>query len=237
MAHMECRGFEATASSTGLVRRWRRRAGSGVHRLGAAVRVTLRVGKLLAFSAFHRADYARWADTGNLQAWWDSRTERLARLVPPGGRVIEFGAGRRRLETYLAQGSAYIPSDLVDRGPGTIVCDLNLRPLPDLSDVKPDVAVFGGVCEYIRDLPGLVGWLSTQVSSCVTSYACVRTPATSLSGLAERFERIHYGYMNHYSEEALVALFARSGFTCESRDTWDSQKLFRFSRSRQARPA
>src|SRR5690348_9570014 len=68
------------------------------------------------------ADHARWSSPGGLEEWWVERTGILAQLLPAGSRVIEFGAGRRQLEKLLPNGCTYIPSDLVDRGPGTIVC-------------------------------------------------------------------------------------------------------------------
>ena len=51
-----------------------------------------------------------------------------------------------------------MPSDMVDRGPGTIICDLNIRPLPDLGSGTYDVAVLLGVLEYLRDVPSFLDW-------------------------------------------------------------------------------
>ena len=81
-----------------------------------------------------------------------SARKEIAKLIPAGSNVIEFGAGRRQLEKFLPAGCTYTPSDLVDRGPGTIVCDLNRPPLPDLRHLRLKVAVFGGVLEYVADV-------------------------------------------------------------------------------------
>lgn len=166
------------------------------------------------------------------EVWWDERTRLLAELVPPGSRVIEFGAGRRQLERYLDQSCTYVPSDLVDRGPGTIVCDLNQRPLPDLSRVRPDVAVFGGVLEYVANTEALIAWLAPAITRCVASYAYVDPNA----GLAERVsryvERWRNGYMSHHTEQELIDLFGRNGFVCNERRTWQAQGLFRFDKAR-----
>ena len=70
---------------------------------------------------------------------------------------------------------ATFPSDLVDRGGKTIVFDLNSKPLPDLSHLNLDVAVFAGVLEYISDLDSVVHWLSYQVGLCIASYRCAYT--------------------------------------------------------------
>ena len=103
-------------------------------------------------SSLGRADYRRWKALQHHEQWWDERTEEMARLIPPGSIIIEFGAGRRQLERFLPPGCKYVPSNLVDRGPGTIVCDLNRLPLPDLRHLCLNVAVFGGVLEYVADV-------------------------------------------------------------------------------------
>jgi len=192
----------------------------------------LRMAKILIFRLLHRSDYKRWTDPGSLETWWDTRTEKIARLIPPNARVIEFGAGRRQLEKLLDPSCTYVPSDLTDRGPGTIVCDLNQLPLPDLSYVKAEVAVFSGVLEYIRDLGALIAWLSDQVPLCIASYAYVPTSQNAFRRIRERWDRLYYGYMNSYTEEELVDLFTRYGFVCTTRDTWTSQRIFLFANQR-----
>lgn len=190
----------------------------------------LRVVKILVDRLLHRSDYHRWANPENLEAWWEPRTQKIARLVPKNSRVIEFGAGRRPLERYLDSSCTYFPSDLVDRGPGTIICDLNARPLPDLKPaLNPDVAVLAGVLEYIRDLPSLIEWLSHQVSYCVASYTYAESEPGTIRRIEEVFRRSYYGYLNEYREEEIVALFKTYGFICVEKDRWDSQIIFFFA--------
>ena len=43
----------------------------------------------------------RWADLDNFDPEWDERTQIIADLITPGSRVLEFGAGRRYLQTRL----------------------------------------------------------------------------------------------------------------------------------------
>jgi hypothetical protein len=167
------------------------------------------------------ADYERWSSALHLEQWWDERTAMIAKLVPPHSRVIEFGAGRRQLETFLPAACTYTPSDLVDRGAGTIVCDLNRRPLPDLSPVAPDVAVFGGVLEYVRDVPSLVGWLADAgVSICVTSFDPVPAGLGVRGRWRESARRSYNGYMNNLTEDRLLRLFQAGGFVCIDRQLW-----------------
>jgi hypothetical protein len=196
---------------------------------GAAVKTVTRWAKMAVFRSLGRSDYQRWADAGNLEGWWESRTRQLAGMVPAGTRVIEFGAGTRALERSLAPGCSYVPSDLVERGPDTFVCDLNRRPLPDLSPLHPDVAVFAGVLEYLHDLPAIVQWLAGSVRYCGASYA-VAHPVGPMRALAVRAQRTYYGYMNSYSEMALVTLFRQSGFVCLRTDSWNDQRLFLFAK-------
>jgi hypothetical protein len=178
------------------------------------------------------SDYARWSDADNLHAWWHERTIKLAALVPPGSAVIEFGAGRRQLEALLERPARYVPSDLVDRGPGTVICDLNARPLPALADFDVDVAVFSGVFEYVVDVPAIVEWLGGSVTHVVTSYASVADGADPIGRTRAHVERLENGYMNHYTREQFIGVFAAHGFTPDAADVWESQDLFRFTKRR-----
>lgn len=189
-----------------------------------------RIGRTLFLRSINRSDYARWSNQENLEAWWETRTQRIATMIPIGSRVLEFGAGHRRLESYLDPSCSYIPSDLVDRGPGTIICDLNQRPFPDLTPIRPDVAVFIGVLEYVKDLPPLIHWLSHQVQMCAASYAYATTRPKTIWRVFEHLHRAYYGYMNTYTKDDLADLFRRSGFRCVQKDTWNDQRLFLFQR-------
>src|SRR4249919_694547 len=82
---------------------------------------------------FGVSDVERWRDLRNHERDWEERTRLIAGLVPKGSCVIEFGAGGRVLGSYLGKTCTYIPADLVRRSPETVICDLNVRPLPDLS--------------------------------------------------------------------------------------------------------
>jgi hypothetical protein len=196
------------------------------------IRSALRVLKMAIFRRMGRSDYARWTDPDSLEVWWESRTRQLSALIPAGTRVIEFGAGRRPLESLLDETCTYIASDLVERGSDTFICDLNLRPLPDLAPLKPDVSVFAGVLEYVRDVPAVVDWLSTQVAYCVASYAVSNRSSSLVSRIKDSYWRSYYGYMNSYAEGELIAIFLKSGFTCLRTETWRDQRIFLFESSR-----
>ena len=196
------------------------------------VEAVTRVAKMAMLRTMGRSDYERWANPGNLEEWWESRAQRLARMIPAGTRVIEFGSGRRRLEAFLDPSCTYTASDLVERGPGTFVCDLNRRPLPDLCPLAPQVAVFAGVLEYLRDVPAVIAWLAAHVTHCAASYSVAHP--SRLVRLAGSVRRTYYGYMNAYREADLLAIFARAGFACRRADSWNDQRLFLFTRSSRA---
>lgn len=173
-------------------------------------------------------NFARWSSLSNFHVDWDERTELIARLVPPRSRVIEFGAGRRQLELFLDPSCAYFPSDLVDRGPGTIVFDLNARPLPDFRELKLDVAVFSGVLEYVTDLLATAQWLARQVSICVASYACANSESGTTHRIQEISARARHGWVNTCTEAEFARIFVDAGFNCRSRDAWGNQRIFVF---------
>jgi hypothetical protein len=183
----------------------------------------------LAGALRQKTDHDRWANPRNIYASWESRTEIAAALVPNNSRVIEFGAANRVLERYLDPSCTYAASDLVDRGPGTIVCDLNERPLPEFGADAYDVAVIMGVLEYVRDVPSMIDWLATHFPVCVLSYACMQANGHRLRSRFERIGRLNRGWMNNYSEDELRGLFHDRDFVLMRNDDWENQRLFVFS--------
>jgi hypothetical protein len=177
-----------------------------------------------------KTDYNRWADARNIFASWESRSQRAAALVPAESRVIEFGAGNRVFERHLDPSCTYSPSDIVDRGPGTIVCDLNSTPLPDLGVDTYDVAVLLGVLEYVRDLPTVLDWLTELVPTLVLSYACARGSRYSPTRMAGSVGRLKAGWLNSYREDELCSMFSERGFAQPHVESWHGQRLFVFSR-------
>ena len=162
------------------------------------------------------SDLQYWAELDNHADLWEKRTLKLASLVAEGDRVIEFGAGRRQLENLLDSSCHYTPSDIVDRGPGTLVIDLNARPLPELHG-SFDLAIFGGVLEYIHQVPEVLEWLAnSSVTRVIASYEVSGTESSR-----ERVNRAGSGWVNSYSAETLRDVFESSGYPVASEDHWD----------------
>lgn len=199
--------------------------------LPAGPRVAVQVVRNTLMQWFRCSDYQRWTSSQNLQEWWDERTYLIAALVPETSRVIEFGAGRRQLETILPPGCSYVPSDLVDRGPGTLVCDLNVRPLPDLAPIRPEVAVFGGVLEYLHDVEEVVRWLAgSEVRMCIASFDPVPAGLSLAARMDEWKRRRESGYMCSFTEDDLLRAFVAAGFECVQKRPWMKQSIYLFRR-------
>jgi hypothetical protein len=177
-----------------------------------------------------KTDSKRWANPRSFYASWEPRTEMVAGLVPDNSRVIEFGAAKRLLEKYLDPSCTYVPSDIVDRGPGTIVCDLNERPLPDLGADVYDVAVIIGVLEYVRDVPAVLDWLTEYVTMAVLTYACATASGRSPRAMVEKLVRTRHGWVNSLREAELCSLFRERGFELVRDANWQKQRVFVFSR-------
>jgi len=164
-------------------------------------------------------DYRRWRSKGSFSPDWDSRTRIIAALVPPDSAVIDFGAGTMALKTFLPGGCTYTPSDLVDRGAGTLVCNLNGSMLPQIP--RHDVAVFGGVLEYVHDVPRLISHLSNFVEAIIASYAVTESNQQNRRG---------NGWVNDLSSGDILGLFEAAGFRMDCEDRWGSQPIYRFKR-------
>lgn len=164
-------------------------------------------------------DSSRWAKVDNLRENWDARTKKIASLIPAGAHVLEFGAGRLVLRDMLAPGCTYQPSDIFDRGSGTIVCDLN-KAFPRLPR-KYDYIVFSGVLEYLYDISGLVAQLGKHTDHVVASYACTDECPDMLT------RRIN-GWVNHLTEQQFTAEFENRRFRKVARETWQGQVILCF---------
>ncbi|RWK38755.1 MAG: hypothetical protein EOR46_23475 [Mesorhizobium sp.] len=65
--------------------------------------------KALRCKLFGKTDFERWTDASEFEDW-EERTKIIARIVPPGARVIEFGVGMGKLQRHLDPSCQYTPS-------------------------------------------------------------------------------------------------------------------------------
>jgi hypothetical protein len=136
----------------------------------------------------------------------------MAQFIPRGSRVVEFGAGPCALEQFLPPDCVYIPTDIVARRPGMRLIDLNQRPLADLSELHPTVAVLAGVFEYLNDVPHVARWLAQHFDVCIASYEAVVSAPGTLDRVRERKHRVGMGWINDYPESEFVSVLERAGW-------------------------
>lgn len=161
-------------------------------------------------------DHGHQSVLGLGRAYGAARKVGAGALLGAGARGRPPGAG-----APSPAGCTYTPSDLVDRGNGTIVCDLNATPLPSFP--YHDVVVLGGVLEYVHDLPRLVRHLAGCCREIVASYA-----VTDVAGQAGRLIRRQHGWVNDLDACQVEALFRNHGFRRAEVLEWKGQRLFRF---------
>ncbi len=111
--------------------------------------------------------------------------------------------------------------------------DLDDRPLPDLAWIGVNVAVFGGVFEYLHRFEDIPPWLAQQVLKCIASYECA-CPLGDLPTPSRNAARLRNGWVTTYTEDELVSLFETAGWRCSDRRTWTTadghERIFVFER-------
>ncbi|MBZ4023544.1 hypothetical protein CKO11_13865 [Rhodobacter sp. TJ_12] len=93
-----------------------------------------------------QTDLDRWARVAMDAPPWDARNQRIARHIPEGACVIEFGSGNQSLRRHVAL-KAYQPIDCVPGEGDVFICDYNRE--TRFPDVAADVIVMSGFLEYI----------------------------------------------------------------------------------------
>lgn len=167
---------------------------------------------------FKRGDkVGRWQPQESLHDSWKERTQIMAGMIAPGSSVLEFGAGKEHLRSWLPEGCDYQPSDLVARSEQTLVFNLN-EGFPALSK-HYDVIVLSGVIEYIYDLPALFLSLRAHCNRCIVSYA----PLDRLSCIITRW---NCDFVNHHTHQQLFNIFAKACFELEEQRSWTQQTIY-----------
>ena len=142
---------------------------------------SVRVARTRELVRTRSTDSERWSDPRNLACGSAiSRMVAAARFIPSGCRVLDLGAGTEALRACLAPDCQYAAVDLVSRGPGTIVADLNAGDFPA---GRFDVVVALAVLEYIHDVGALLRRAAAAAPLAVVSYCAQH----ERSGNGERF--------------------------------------------------
>jgi hypothetical protein len=167
-------------------------------------------------------DRSRWSRDSSFDNAWSGRHQLMVRSVRPGDAVIDLGSGPRALEEHLPDGCRYIPVDVVPRGPGSVVCDLNRDPMPD---VRGDVVVMSGVLEYIHDVHQLLTGARGLAPRAVVSYATVEA-------FSDIRDRRSHGWMNDLGLPVLRDAFTTSGWSVSGEQEWQGHRVFELARAR-----
>jgi hypothetical protein len=146
----------------------------------------------------------------------------MAGWVRPGDVVIDLGSGPRAFERHLPSGCGYVPVDVVPRGPGSVVCDLNRDQLPDL---QGDFVLMSGVLEYVHDLPRFLAWTARTAARGAVSYACSEL-------FPDLRDRRAHGWVNQLTEAELRSALAAAGWDVLEDAEWSNQHVFHLRASR-----
>lgn len=181
-------------------------------------------GYRLRFAGNRRA----WVEYRNGAASLRGRYEKMARLIPPGSRIVELGVGGSRLGPLLDPGVACATADPTAPGAARLDWRMDSAPLSSAGG-HAEMAAVGGLLEHLHDIEPAVVWLGRHFSLCVVSY-----PSTT-SGRAPGFaRRLFERYGNAHAEAEVVALFAASGLRCVARDPRPAERVFLFASERPA---
>ncbi len=160
-----------------------------------------RIAATRVLRAQRTTDYERWNEPANLDPRWENGPARASRLVPPGSRVLDVGAGLEALGKYLPDGCTYTPSDLAARSERTLVADLNRGVLPPGNfDVVAAIATL----EFVYDVSALLGAVHQRAGLAILTY-CARTT----DDLDKRLEK---GFVNDFTRDELVLLCLKKGW-------------------------
>lgn len=143
----------------------------------------------------------RWRALTDAEAHgWRSRAAIAASMLGKVQSVLDLGCGTMALREFLDPGVIYIPSDIVSRCPGTIVCDYNKEEPPH---VEVEAVACLGLLEYLFE-PGALLHALKQPRA-VVSYCPCDAPSP-MQG------RRSHGWVNDYSTETMCALFGQAGW-------------------------
>jgi hypothetical protein len=166
-----------------------------------------------------RTDYARWEKPEQIFEDWNERTKILASMIQPEAVVIEFGAGNMALKNMLPTGCQYTPSDIVQRHPAIIKCDLNENILFDLSVYN--TAVFSGVLEYVFDIEGVFKQFPANLLNVLLSYTCSDISSAN---------RLENGWLSDYTKNELEGIFRKHNYQILNYTEWRKQSLFQLKK-------
>jgi len=141
-----------------------------------------------------------WSDFGEQ---WPVRATAAASWLAEASSVTDLGCGTMSLERYLRPEQRYVPVDLLPRDERTLVLDLNKSLDIERLPASESCAVLG-VFEYSYAPDELVAMLRRRYRQVVTTF--------NMLGDETIAWRIEQGWVNHFTRDEFIELFARHGF-------------------------
>lgn len=150
-----------------------------------------------------RTLHERWTALAAPEAaGWNARAALAAEWLGGSGSVLDLGCGTMSLETYLADGVRYYPSDVVARDGRTLVCDYNLQPPPV---IDADAAVCLGLLEYLHQPLDFMRALAAHYPLCIVDYCTVDAPKPLVPRRA-------HGWVNDFTHAGIERIFTAAGW-------------------------
>jgi hypothetical protein len=147
----------------------------------------------------------RWAKVApNFGDQWQPRAAAASEWLATTNSIADLGCGTMNLERCLRPWQRYIPVDLARRDERTLVLDLNKISDLDRLPAANSCALLG-VLEYIYGPDQLIAALHGRYSQVVATFNILRDGES-----AE--DRVGDGWVNHFTRDEVLALFADHGF-------------------------
>jgi len=164
----------------------------------------------------------RWVNDLSYHETWNARTEKMATFIPRNTKsLLELGAGMCHLKTLLPPTISYTPSDIIDRGDGSIIMDFNEDEWCITESY--DVVFASGVFEYVIELEKFIEYLGTITNTIICSYALMNDIDSDTLQLN--------GWKNNFTQQEFQKLFKDTDFYVDGRKSWQGGRghyLYRF---------
>jgi hypothetical protein len=146
--------------------------------------------------------YDRWADEKTYSTGWDLRAKAAAGLLRQERWICDLGCGMQSLRSLIPESAIYLPADLNQWTPDTLVCELNQGMYPVRYLRMCDVCFVLGVIEYLWRPDLLFAILGEQVEVAIFSYNVTDLFPANRSEL----------WVNAFSEAELCSIAGAAGF-------------------------
>ena len=144
-----------------------------------------------------------WNEIEYFNPSWKQRVKNMSHYILPNESILDLGCGEMWLKEFIRHNNVYYPVDYKDRGKETIICNFNNYEYPE---IETDVAFVSGCIEYIEDYNWFIDCIAKNHKKIIISY-CI------LEDFKDKEERKKKAWVNHLSENELVNVVEKAGFS------------------------